>query len=291
MFSTLKQRLLLGIYIFLLLSIPVGAYLASQQQTISSSAGEQKSPKSYAIVTPKPKASSAAKQLLNNASKLTPSPIPAASSSTTSDLFPTVPASYGPTLSLKVNLEGRPTTNQTGKVFVGLLEGSITANPKFLLSFTVDMPASGVYSNLSLAGLTPGNSYTAIVKGSAQIAASVAFIMSPAATNLNEGAAVMLTSGDLNDDNVVNTADYTIMQKVLGTTTRSANWNSNADFNKDGVINAFDLSILVKNLNAVGSSGVWTSPIPKLATPSASLNSPPVGSPDDSTGYWLWLPK
>lgn len=293
MFSTLKQRLLLGIYIFVLLSIPTGAYLASEQQIFKSSASEKKSAKPFAVITPKPQTSPVVKKLLGSAAA-TAKPKPQESPSPAS-LSPTVPTSYGPTLSLKVSLEGRPAANQAGKIFVGILEGSITANPKFLLSFTIDVPAAGTYNNLSLAGLNSGSTYTAIVKGPAQIAGSVSFIMSPAVTNLNEGEAVMLTSGDLNDDNTISNADYNIMQKALGSTSKSSNWNENADFNKDGVINVFDLSILVKNLNAVGASGIWTSPIPKTASPSASLNTPPIGSPEtpasDSGGYWMWLPK
>lgn len=286
MFSTFKLKLLLGVYIFILLSIPVGAYLASQQQTVKSSASEQKVSKKIASVTPKP-TSSTAKQLLNASAQLASSPKPSPSSSST----PTIATSYGPTLSLKVIFEGRPVTNQAGRLFVGILEGNITTNPKFLLSFNVNLPASGEYADLSLAGLNPGSSYTALLKGPAQLANAIPFSMSPATTYLNSNEPVNLLSGDLNEDNTVNTADYAIMQKALGARSTSVNWNDNADINKDGVINAFDLAILVKNIGQIGASGIWTSPIPQIATPSASLNSPPVGSPGNTGGYWLWLPK
>lgn len=279
MFSTFKQRLLLGVYVFILVSIPVGAFLASQYRTtVKSSASEQKDTKLPLQVPPKP--SSAAKQLLKDSQKAvsdsntTPSSSPSVES-------PTIATSYGPTLSLKVVLEGRPKSNQATKLFVGIAEGTLTANPKFVLSFSVDLPASGEYANLSLAGLNPGSTYTALLKGSAQIAASASFTMSPTVTTLNNGEAVNLTSGDLNEDNVVNSADYSIAQKALGATSKSTNWNANADLNKDGIINTFDLSTITKNIGQVGASGTWTSPIPKVATPSA-------GSPG---GYWLWLPK
>lgn len=285
MFSTFKQRLLLGIYILILLSIPVGAYLASQSQTTKSSASGKKITKPLAPVTPKP-AFSTAKQLLTEAAKQSsarPSDSPASSS-------PTIATSFGPTLSLKVTLEGRPSNNQATKLFVGIADGALTANPKFVLSFTVDLPASGEYSNLSLAGLNPGSSYTALLKGSAQIASAATFTMSPTITNLNQGQPISLTSGDLNEDNVINSADYSIAQKALAATPTSSNWNVTADLNKDGIINTFDLAILNKNIGQVGASGVWTSPIP-AATSSASLTGPPTGSPDGSNGYWLWLPK
>lgn len=318
MFSTFKQRLLLGIYIFIIISIPMGAYLASQTQIFKSRASE---PKKTSLTTKAPPLSgtSGAQSLLDNAQsdianlqskKPTPTPSPAPSS-------PEIAASFGPTLSLKVTLEGRPASNQATKLFVGILERAITSNPKFLLSFSVDLPVSGEYTNLSLAGLNPGTQYTALLKGSAQIAASSAFIMSPNVTYLNSRQAINMLTGDLNEDNVINSADYSIIQKSYGTTQQSANWNENTDFNKDGIVNSFDLAILSKNLGQTGSSGAWTSPIPKAASPSASLTSKgparsadgspvdspegsdsfevdgvPTGSPAGSSGgYWVWIPK
>lgn len=287
MFTTFTQRLLLGIYIFILLSIPVGAYLVSQNQTIKGSAQEPKAVKKLVPVTPKP-ATSPAKELLSSSeakSTLQPQPTPSPSPSS-----PTIATSFGPTLSFKVTLEGRPAENQTTKLFVGIAEGTVTTNPKFLLSFSVDLPASGEYSNLSLAGLNPGSQYTALLKGSAQIAKTITFTMSPAVTNLNDGQPITLLSGDLNEDNVVNSADYLIDQKAVGATPRSSNWDENGDLNKDGLINIFDLAIIANNIGKVGDSGAWTSPLPKVATPSASLNTPSVGGPATG-GYWLWIPK
>ncbi|MBI2085977.1 hypothetical protein HYT74_01405 [Candidatus Daviesbacteria bacterium] len=290
MFSTFKQKLLLGVYVFILVSIPVGAFLASQYRTtVKSSAFEQKGTKPTLQIPPKP-STSPAKQLLNAsqqaaagiAATATPSPEPSSL---------TIATSYGPTLSLKITLGGRPNNNQATKLFVGIAEGALTTNPKFVLSFSVDVPISGEYSNLSLAGLNPGSTYTALLKGSAQLAKSVTFTMSPTMTNLNNGQSVNLISGDLNEDNVINNADLTIAQRAIGTTPKYSTWNENADLNKDGVINIFDLGIISKNIGQTGDSGVWTSPIPKVATPSASLNSPPVGGPTGVGGYWLWLPK
>lgn len=287
MFSSLKLKLLLGLYIFILVSIPVAAYLASQHQSIKSSASE-KTNKTIAKQTPKP-TNSAAKELLS-ASEGNLNPDSKANPSSSSDSSsPTIANNFGPTLSLKAALEGR-TADQSTKLFVGILEGSLSSNPKFLLSFTLDLPKSGEYSNLSLAGLTSGNKYTAILKGSAQIATASAFTMAPAVTNLNGGQVINMLSGDLNEDNLINAADYNIAKAALNSTSSSANWNANADLNKDGVVNLFDLAIISKNLNQTGATGTWTSPIPKSATPSASLSTPPQGSPDIG-GYWMWIPK
>lgn len=289
MFSTFKQRLVLGVYIFILLSIPVGTYLVSQNQNIKSSASEQKSPKPKVVVSPKP-TTPPAKELLDSSQKAA-SPDLTATSPSPSPASSEIATSFGPTLSSKVALEGRPTGNQTTRLFVGIAEGTLTTNPKFLLSFTIDLPASGQYSNLSLAGLNPGTRYTALLKGSAQIATSSAFTMSPTVTNLGSGEPLTLLSGDLNDDNVVNSADYSIAKAAFGAFSRSSNWNGNADFNKDGIINAFDLSVIIKNIGKVGASGAWTSPIPKTASPSASLTGPPIGGPLDEPGYWIWIPS
>ncbi len=291
MFSSLASRILLGIYIFILLLIPVGSYLIAQsRETSQTEATKTQTPKQTAKVTPKP-TSSSAKNLLESVraalgSNTTPSPTPSSGTSS-----PEIATNFGPTLSFSSILEGRPKDNQATKMFVGITEGNLSANPKFLLSFTVDLPSTGQYSNLSLAGLNPGTRYTALLKGSAQIATSSAFIMSPTVSNINEGQPINLLSGDLNEDNVINSADYIIAQKALGTTPASPNWNENVDLNKDGIINAFDLGIIAKNMNKTGESGAWTSPIPTTATPSAGLSSPSVGGPNNEAGHWIWVPN
>ncbi len=293
MFSTLQQKLLLGVYIFILLSIPVGAYLASQFQTLKSSA--QEAPKSVVKVTPKPTISPTKELLSNSLLQLnsTPSATPSATPDTTS---PTIATSFGPTLSLKISIEARPQTDQSTKLFVGIIEGDLTSSPKFLLSFTVDLPKNGQYSNLSLAGLTSGAKYTAILKGSSTIASSSSFNMSPTVTTLNNAEAINLTSGDLNEDNVINSQDYSIGLKAMNSTSTSPNWNPTADLNKDGVVNVFDLGIISRNMGKIGAAGAWTSPIPKVATHSASISAPAQGNPESgssttSGGYWIWVPQ
>lgn len=282
MFSTLGQKIILTGYIFLILSIPLGSYFVSNYQTsLKSKASEPKKSTATKIV---PSPQSSTKQELSDLAKkqATPKPSPSLEPS------PAVTTSFGPTLSLKVDLEGRAKDNMASRIFVGIVEGTIGINPRFLLSFTIDLPKSGDYANLSLAGLNPGSSYSALLKGSAQIATASAFLMSPTVTNLNTGGAIFLTSGDLNEDNTINTADYSIAQKALGSTTKSANWNENVDLNKDGVVNSLDLGVIIKNLGKIGASGIWTSPIPQ-ATPSGGLTEKATQSA--TGGYWIWVPK
>lgn len=290
MFSTLKARLVLGVYVFLILCIPVGAYLVSQQQTVRSRASEG-TPSATIKPLSKPKttsASSSAQQLLSQfEADLLPSSSPISTADTLETSSPTIATSFGPTLSLKVTLEGRPADNQAVKLFVGIIEGALTSNPKFILNFSLDLPANGSYTNLSLAGLTSGSTYTALIKGAAQIASSSEFTMSPNVTNLNSGSAINLTTGDLNEDNTINTADYSIIKAILGTSQTSSNWNSNADLNKDGVINLLDLLIVSNNLGKTGASGVWTSPL-NTATASGGLTEEARGG---TTGYWVWIPN
>lgn len=293
MFSSLKQRILLGIYIFILLSIPIGAYLVSQATQIKSQASETKT------ITKAKSASDSAKETgklaaflqanspANNPSVKKSSPTPTSTSTALEST--TIATSFGPTLNLKIQIDGRPAGNQATKLFVGIISGTNLQSPQYLLSFTVDIPANGEFKNLSLAGLSAGNIYTAILKGDAQIATSSAFTMSPSSTNLNSGQPVTMLSGDLNQDNVINQSDLTIAQSAAGQT------SSPADLNKDGIVNSLDLAIINKNMGKTGATGAWQSTPPsKVATPSASLSgdsSPPTGGPNDPAGYWVWVPK
>lgn len=293
MFTSLKQRILLGIYIFVLVSIPVGAYLASQATNLNSKATQSSLP-----VTKEPKSASDSAQTLQKLAALwdTGTPrIPTPKPSSQPLASTTTATSFGPTLSLKIQIDGRPASNESTKLFVGIIAGTSLQSPQYLLSFTVDVPASGSFDNLSLAGLTVGSTYTAILKGDAQIATSSAFTMSPAVTNLNGGQALTMLSGDLNQDNVVNSTDLQIAQAASGSTTGSTNWNPTADLNKDGAVNNVDLAIINNNMNQTGATGAWTSPPPKTASSSGSLatdaNTPPEGSPTGGQGYWVWVPK
>lgn len=257
MFTTFRQKLFFGIYIFVILAIPVLAYLYSQQniKTDTSKNKSQAIRSNYEPITKGPHSSTISKNfqgvpkidvLGETTVALTPTPEP-------SRITPL----FGPTLSFKVRFEERPKDNQSGRLFIGILAGEASINPRFLLSYTIDLPASGKFEGVSLAGLDVGSNYTAVLKGPAQIATATTFILSPANTNLNSGSEVILLSGDLNEDNVIDSRDLSIIQKSLGSTEKSLNWNENADFNKDGKINAFDAGVIIKNLHKTGDSGPW----------------------------------
>jgi len=103
--------------------------------------------------------------------------------------------------------------------------------------------------------------------------------MSPTETNLNSSQPLFLTTGDLNEDNTINSADYTIAKNLYGTTPASSEWNFRVDFNLDGIINNVDLAYIIKNFGKTGVSSTW------LSAPATATGS---GSP--SGGYWLWVP-
>lgn len=210
--------------------------------------------------------------------------------------------SFGPTLDFTVSFEGRPEGRMAAKTFVGLAAGNPVDSPQYLLSFNVEVPDSGTYSGLSLAGLDQGKNYTAYLKGPSQIATASAFIVGTSSTKLNGGNALNLITGDLNEDNVINSADISILKAAYGATPSSSKWNANLDFNLDNIINSYDLAIITKNLGKTGSSGSWYSKSP-ISTASASLKQPAsIGAPLNSTpstpqiipaegGHWVWIPR
>lgn len=287
---TRKQKIILGVIVVLTVLIPTGSFVISQSFNkkpekpfdISSNF-----PATSPMEVPKDDPFS---RLRGEIDDVTASPNPInvqASSSESATLL------LSPSLSFKINLEGRPVSNQAARVFLGIASGSATNNPKYLLSFLINVPESGVYKDLNLAGLEQGNTYTAYLKGPSQIATSSTFVAKTAPTDI--GILSMLT-GDINDDNVINTNDSNILKAALGAVLGSAKWSANLDFNLDQRINSLDLSLVTKNINKIGSSGPWMSGIPpasKSASLSGSLN-PDTGGPDntpkDGTGYWIWVP-
>lgn len=299
MFNLDKTQLIAAIgFIVVLLSIPLSFTLVKSSQVFRSRASEGESSQTVKISTssatqnrnvPSTSPLSDLEKSVNESVPSAPTPTPAGNLNT----------AFGPTLNVKISLEGRPAVNQTAKVFVGIAAGAPQVKPTYTLTFTVDFPASGVFNGLSLAGLNPGSSYTAYVKGPAQIDTAVSFSMSPTETNLNNGQAVELLSGDLNEDNTINSADYSIAKDLYGTTSASSNWNSRADLNSDGTVNNLDIVYINRNMGKTGSSGVWYSPPPvstSSATPATGSAAPPTDGyeyPKGSSnqgGYWFWMP-
>lgn len=272
-------------FLLILVSIPISTYLVRESQIFRSRASESSTPStatvSGTVTKPRPVPSTSPltdlQKLIEGSDETTPTP-------------EAVNLSFGPTLNFKVTFEGRPAGKQADKVFVGISGGNTKTSPQYIITFSIDIPDSGEFKGLSLAGLDPGSIYTAYIKGTAQIDASATFAMSPTETNLNNNEPLYLISGDLNEDNVINSSDYTITRLLYGKTSSSAGWNDRADLNKDGLINNYDLAYIIKNTGKIGASGTWIS-TPAAATPSTTLiTKPNVGGPPTNSSYWLYIP-
>lgn len=266
---SLKEKLIAVGFVVVLLIIPPGTYLIAQRTKAANSdikdydrSVTQKTASSSAREVPKTAPKSADTKLTEEVSDI--------DKALNQLVENTAQLSLGPTLDFHASMEGRPADNQSGKLFLGIAEGIVALNPTYVLSFLIDMPADGKFKGLSLAGLNQGTTYTAYLKGRAQIATAAAFTVKPTYSELPK---VFMLSGDLNEDNIVNVADYSISKTALGTTPSSPNWNENIDINRDGIVNIFDLSFIVKNLNKVGASGVWQST--PLSSGSAQLKTEP----------------
>ncbi|OGE30375.1 hypothetical protein A2631_01210 [Candidatus Daviesbacteria bacterium RIFCSPHIGHO2_01_FULL_44_29] len=295
-------QIIILVFTILTAIIPITVFLLSQSYRSSSHASEQidqsTGPKTTSHEVPK---DSPIKDLLDNSAS-NPQASPGTESGSADEGLTGLTAQIvGPTLDFIIQLEGRPASSQAAKIFLGIATGSAQLKPNYLLSFAIDVPASGSYQGLSIQGLTVGSEYTAYLKGPQQIATSSAFTVSPNKANLNPtGNPLLMLTGDLNDDNRIDSSDQTIADKATGSNKTSGNWNPIVDFNLDGVVNNFDLNYVRKNQGLTGASGAWYSS-PPIASKSASLDtSQAIGSPllespykpqGVSDGYWMWMPS
>jgi hypothetical protein len=287
----LKEKLILGVILALIILIPTSSYVISYRlRTQSKAKADTPSTNIPAKEVPKTSPLQELKRNLGSGGKDATAPAQP-------EVF------FGPTLSFKLNIEGRPVGKHQAKIFMGISQGSPTQNPEYLLSFNIDVPATGEFKGLSMAGLTQGDTYTAYIKAPAQIATSSAFTLKPAVTDL--GLFNLLT-GDLNEDNIINSADYTIARQAYGATPTSSNWVENADFNLDGIINNIDLSIILKHIGQTGQSGpYYSTTASQSGSPSGTtlLSPTSAGRPETpqetkelikvpgSGGFWLWVPN
>lgn len=286
-----REKIILAVIFGLMILIPSGSFVLSQ--ALTSSPAPSSDINSYTpISSPKAVASDSPLSKLVKELQATPSATP----NSLININPTATEGatllLGQTLGFRLIMEGRPFEKYAAKVFLGLASGEIINNPKYLLSFLINVPDSGIYTGLPLAGLDEGQTYTAYIKGPAQLATASAFIVKPTPIDLG---ILNLITGDVNEDNVIDSADYNLVKAALGQTPSSQTWNSNLDFNMDNRINTLDLTIVSKNLGKVGMSGPWYSS-QKAATKSATVSGSPSvsGGPDNGPqtgkGYWMWMP-
>lgn len=303
---SLRDRIIIGAIILLTLLIPTGAYVLSLRFNAQSQASDDYS---SPVTSPKSEATTSSKlkdalDRLNQTTSGGTSGSTAGTQTTTetgSDDTSSSQLILGPTLGFSLILQARPLDNQSTKAFLGIALGQPTTKPTYLLSFMVDIPASGSFDGISLSGLESGSTYTAYIKGASQIATASAFVVKATPSNL---AALNLLTGDVNEDNVIDILDYNLVKATIGGNPTSAKWNALYDFNLDNVINSWDLNIVLSNLGKIGASGAWYSYSPiatASATTSALLTSPSTGSvsgemttgtqESEKSGYWMWVPE
>jgi hypothetical protein len=299
---TKRDRIIIAGILILTLLIPTGAYVLSLRMKTQSSAREYNFP----VTSPKAEATASSKLLeaLDRLNKPTDS---SDNRQTTTenglDEDSDSQLILGPTLGFSILIQGRPLDNQATRVFLGIAAGQPTTRPTYLLSFMINIPSSGSFDGISLSGLDSGQTYTAYIKGDAQIATSSSFVVKATPTNL---AALNLITGDVNQDNVIDSLDYNLVKAALGANPASSKWNALYDFNLDNIINSWDLNIVLANINKIGASGAWYSYTP-IATASAQTSlvptTPSVGSESSEItpgttdenqgrpGYWMWIPN
>ncbi|MDO8570584.1 MAG: dockerin type I repeat-containing protein, partial [Candidatus Daviesbacteria bacterium] len=245
-----KTLLMIGGFLLIVAAIPFTAVLVKQTQVFRSQASTIKVASSSAerIISDQ-ETQGGSKEVpntspldeLNKLLKPSPSVSPTPADPATAGPTPTpyVNLGFGPTLNISINTQGRPALKQATRAFIGLAGNIPIKNPTYLLTFTVDFSEDGIFRGLSLAGLNPGSTYSVYIKGPGQIDSASSFVMSPTESTVNSDQPILLLSGDLNDDNTVNTTDYNIAKNLYGTTPTSRAWNKNADFNRDNVINTY----------------------------------------------------
>lgn len=298
-----RDRIIIASILILALLIPTGTYVLSLRFKTQSSASQYNSPVTSA--KPNPTTSSKLQDALDRLAQSEKSNETGTQTTTDtgedeSDLTDSQ-LILGPTLGFSIIVQGRPLDNQTTKAFLGIAAGQPTARPTYLLSFMVNVPASGSFDGISLSGLDTGQTYTAYLKGESQIATSSSFVVKATPTSL---AALNLLTGDVNEDNVIDNLDYNLVKAAIGSNPASSKWNPLFDFNLDNVINSWDLNIVLSNLGKIGASGAWYSysPIASSSAQTSSLiTTPSTGSisaeittgtqNQNRPGYWMWVPN
>ncbi len=115
------------------------------------------------------------------------------------------------------------------------------------VSRTLTPTSAGAYAFSDI----PAGAYTLAVKGSKWLRKTVAVDLSRTrATPVN----LSLLAGDVNNNNVVDVDDLTLLLNVYNTTNGDGFYNAGADFNDSGAVDVDDLTLLLNNYNKAGSN-------------------------------------
>ena len=101
-----------------------------------------------------------------------------------------------------------------------------------------------------LDGLAPGD-YRVWVKGAHTLAVAQDVTIVAGANLVSVG---VLREGDIDDNNVVNLTDFSLLAATFGKQIGDAGYAERADFNGDGVVNLLDFSLLASNFGQAGDT-------------------------------------
>ena len=169
--------------------------------------------------------------------------VPATSTSTrTSTPTPAPPV----VLRGHAQLQGRPAPpHQAWSVPMTL---TLTGSGGVSQDYPVVTDYSGYYT-LTLSTAGPGT-YNWRCKNPPTLATAGMAVLVRGTNNVDMGT---LRAGDANNDNIVNSADFSILKSSFGTGIGGSDYDARADFNGDNVVNSTDFTLLKNNFGQAGA--------------------------------------
>lgn len=117
------------------------------------------------------------------------------------------------------------------------------------LSRNVTPRANGAFSFFDI----PPGEYVVAVKGNKWLRQAIPNVITLGGNNVID-LRFTLSSGDANDDNVVDVLDLDALIQAFDSDSGSPHWNGGAaDFNCDGSVDVLDLDILIRNFDLMGT--------------------------------------
>jgi hypothetical protein len=108
---------------------------------------------------------------------------------------------------------------------------------------------SDEYGRFQVGGLGP-DTYELHIKGSNTLSVTKVVTLADGENALN---VALPPAGDVDGNNVINLADFSILATTFGKQSGNAGFDARADFNGDGVVNLIDFSLLAANFGQSGT--------------------------------------
>ncbi len=146
------------------------------------------------------------------------------------------------TVSGTLNLEGISASAPAQPITFTLRK---TGSPDQMV--TLNVGPNGAYT---LSAVSSGT-YVLRIKGQRYLAKNIALTVANA--NYTVPSATFLLAGDVNNNNVIDVDDLTLLLNVYNTRSGDGIYSSHADLNLDGRVDVDDLTLLLRNYNTSGS--------------------------------------